>query len=88
VVAADATPFASVENGTLAGDKIFITEEKFFAFDYVAVSVSGITSDSADKAVSFCMFVKDGDSVCYLDGGATVEEVNMKSYNDIVAINK
>ena len=88
VVAADATPFTSVENGTLAEDKVFVTEEKFFAFDYVAVSVSGITVENADRAVSFCMFVKDGDAVYYLDGGETVKEVSMKSYNDIAAINE
>ena len=88
VVAADATPFTSVENGTLAEDKVFVTEEKFFAFDYVAVSVSGITVENADRAVSFCMFVKDGDAVYYLDGGKTVKEVSMKSYNDIAAINE
>ena len=86
VVAADATPFASVENGTLAPNKIFVTEEKFFDYDYVTVSVSGIDTENAGKAVAFCMFVKDGESIYYLDGGATVEKVSVKSYNDILAI--
>ena len=85
VVAADADPFGSVANGTLAEDKIFVTEEKFFAYDYVSVSIGGITSETADKAVTFCMFVKDGDGVYYLDGGKTVDTVAIKSYNDILS---
>ena len=84
VVAANADPFGSVANGTLAEDKIFVTEEKFFTFDYVSVSISGIAVENADKAVTFCMFVKDGDATYYVDGGETVSTVVMKSYNDIV----
>jgi hypothetical protein len=84
VVAANADPFGAVANGTLAEDKIFVTEEKFFAYDYAFISIGGITTETADKAVTFCMFVKDADAVYYLDGGKTVEAVAMKSYNEIV----
>ena len=84
VVAANADPFGAVANGTLAEDKVFVTEEKFFAYDYAFISIGGITTETADKAVTFCMFVKDADAVYYLDGGKTVEAVAMKSYNEIV----
>ena len=86
VVAANADPFGAVANGTLSADKFFVTEEKFFAFDYVAVSIGGITTETANKAVAFCMFVKDGSEVRYLDNGATVEQVSMKSYSDVVSL--
>ena len=84
VVAANSDPFGAVESGELASDKIFIAEEKFFAFDYISVKVSGISETTMDKAVAFCMFVRDGE-VYYLDGGKTVDTVTMKSYNDLVS---
>jgi len=86
VVAANANPFEAVENGTLASDKIFVTEERFFALDYVSISIGGIAGENMSKAITFCMFVKDGDNTFYLDGGETVETVTMKSYNDVFAM--
>ena len=86
VVAANANPFEAVENGTLANDKIFVTEERFFALDYASISVNGIADTNMKTAITFCMFVKDGDDTFYLDGGETVETVTMKSYNDIFAM--
>ena len=83
VVAANADPFGALANGTLSEDKVFVTEEKFFTYDYVSVGVAGITDETASKAIAFCVFVKNGDSICYLDGGKTVEQVATKSYNDI-----
>ena len=84
VVAANADPFGAVANGTLFEDKIFVTEEKFFAYDYAFISIGGITTETADKAVAFCVFVNDGEKIYYLDGGKTVDTVAIKSYNDIV----
>ena len=84
VVAANADPFGAVANGTLSEDKIFVTEEKFFAYDYISVKVSGISDANKDKAVAFCVFVNDGEELYYLDGGKTVDTVNVKSYNSIV----
>ena len=84
VVAANADPFGAVANGTLSEDKIFVTEERFFAYDYVSVKVSGISDANKDKAVAFCIFAIDGEEIYYLDGGKTVDTVAMKSYNSIV----
>ena len=86
VVAANNDPFGAIANGTISQDKVFVTEEKFFTYDYIVVSVGGISSENTDRAITFCVFVKDGDKVSYLDGGETVSEVAMKSYNDIFAI--
>ena len=83
VVAANADPFGAVANGELASDKIFVAEQRFFAYDYVSVKVSGITDATADKAIAFCMFVRDGENVYYLDGGKTSSTIEMKSFNDL-----
>lgn len=88
VVAANADPFGALANGTLSEDKVFVAEEKFFTYDYVSVGVAGITDETASKAIAFCMFVKNGDSICYLDGGKTVEQIATKSYNDIYSVLK
>ena len=88
VVAANANPFASLENGELSSDKIFVTQEKFFAYDYVSVSVGGISDGNKEKAVAFCMFVKDNGNVSYLDNGETVDTVAIKSYADILTITR
>lgn len=84
VVAANSNPFESLENGTLAADKVFVTGEKLFAYDYVSVSIGGITGETMDKAITFCLFVNDGGKISYVDGGETVDSVAMKSYNDII----
>ena len=84
VVAANSDPFGALANGTLSEDKIFVTEERFFAYDYVSVKVSGISDANKDKAVAFCIFAIDGEEIYYLDGGKTVDTVAMKSYNSIV----
>ncbi len=86
VVAANADPFGAVAEGTLASDKIFVTEEKFFQYDYASVSIGGIAGENVSKAITFCMFVKDGEKISYLDGGKTASAVAMKSYNDVLAI--
>ena len=85
VVAASSDPFGAVANGTLSEDKVFVAEEKFFAYDYISVGVAGITDETASKAIAFCMFVKDGNKVFYLDGGKTVGVVAVKSYSDILS---
>ena len=57
-------------------------------FDYADVKVSGITDETKDKGIVFCMYVTDGEEVYYLDGGETSENVATKSYNDILEIVK
>ena len=84
VVAANADPFGALADGTLSEDKVFVTEERFFAYDYVSVKVSGISDANKDKAVAFCIFAIDGEEIYYLDGGKTVDTVEMKSYNGLI----
>ena len=86
VVAACADPFGAIEKGELDESKVFVTGEKLFAYDYISVSIGGITGASADKAVLFCMFVKDGGRAMYLDGGKTLDSVAVKSYNDVLTL--
>ena len=88
VVAASADPFGAIESGELDASRVFVTEEKLFAYDYVSVSIGGITEASADKAVLFCLYVKDGGKTTYLDGGKSVDSVAVKSYNDVLALQK
>ena len=88
VVAASADPFGALANGELPEDKVFVTTEDLFAYDYVSVRISGISDAIKDKAVAFCMFVNDGEDIYYLDGGETVDAVAMKSYNDLISIAK
>ncbi len=78
------------ENGSLIDEgKTFITESKFFQFDYFSISVTGFTDgtegtkDTRDSKLSFCLFVKDGEKLSYLDGGKTVDKITQKSYNDV-----
>ena len=85
VVSASADPFGALANGELTADKMFVADERLFAYDYVSVRVSGISNATMDKAITFCMYVKDGDRICYLDGGKTVDTVEMKSYNDLIS---
>ena len=88
VVAASADPFGALANGELSADKMFVTTEDLFAYDYVSVRISGISDAIKDKAVAFCMFVNDGEDIYYLDGGETVDAVAMKSYADLISAQK
>ena len=88
VVATTADPIGALERGELAEDKVFVTTEDLFVYEYVAVRISGISDATFGKAVAFCMFVKDGEDTYYLDGGETAEAVAMKSYNDLISMAK
>ena len=83
VVAASSDPFGDLANGTINENKVFIAKETLFTYDYVYVSVGGIATDNMDKSVAFCVFVRDGDNLYYIDDGQTVNTVTTKSYNDI-----
>ena len=83
VVAASADPFGAIKDGTLDENKVFISEEKFFVYDYISVSIGGITADNMNKSVAFCIYVKDGNNVYYVNDGKTATTVVTKSYNDI-----
>ena len=64
-------------------DSILFKKQRDFIFDYADVKISGITEASKDLGVVFCMYVNDGGSIFYLDGGVTSKAVALKSYNDI-----
>ena len=82
VVASVENPISSEYVGT---SKVLITEQRDFIFDYADVKISGITEVSKDLGVVFCMYVNDGGSIFYLDGGITSETVATKSYADVLA---
>ena len=84
VVASVDDPFGAVAEGTLSESNIFITNGDLLVCDFAFVKINGISEANADRAFTFCMFVKDGEGVYYLDGGETVEKVSVKSYNDIL----
>lgn len=86
VVSTVADPFGEVENGTLTLDKFFVADEEFFAYDYASISVGGISEDKLGAEITFCMFVRDGAKVFYLDDGKTVGAATVKSYNDVLAM--
>ena len=66
----------------------FSQREAKSAFEYADIKISGITEESMDLGVVFCMYVNDGGEIYYLDGGTTGETVALKSYADISAIIK
>ena len=81
VAASVDNPIGSEYEGS---SKVVIAPENSFAKDYFFVKISGITDVTLNRGVVFCAFVKDGDSIYYLDGGLTSQIVTCKSYNDIL----
>jgi len=90
VVSSNADPMNEANSGLIAEGKTHITEQSKFAHDYFIVTVSGFITEgekaNVDKDLTFCVYVKDGEKLSYLDNGETVEVVEMKSYNDIVVL--
>ena len=85
VIASVENPIGSEYVGT---NKVIITEQNGFAFNYVDVKITGITEETAECGVVFCMYVNDGGDIYYLDGGKTSETVGLKSYADVLEIKK
>lgn len=86
IVAASIDPFGAIDRGELDASKVYVVKEAVFVCDYISVSVNGITTTAMDKAVAFCVFVKDGDKVYYLNDGKTATQIELKSYNDIMGL--
>ena len=83
VASSVANPFDNV----LATESNVITVDcGMMAYDYVDIKLNGIAAEGLDMGFVFCMYVKDGESVLYLDGGNTSKMVALKSYNDVFAI--
>jgi len=93
VVASVDNPLGENSSDLVSQGKAFVTDSRFFAHDYVSVSVNGFTDgenesvNNLDRQIAFCIFVKDGERVAYLDNGDTVDRITLKSYNDIKANN-
>ena len=66
-------------------EAVVVTEQMVLIFDCASVKISGITDEALDRGVVFCMYVKDGESIFYLDGGNTSKTVATKSYADALA---
>ncbi len=90
VVSSNADPMNEANNGLIAEGKTYVTAQNKFAHDYFVVTVSGFITEgenaNADKDLTFCVYVKDGEKLSYLDNGETVEVVEMKSYNDVKSL--
>ena len=87
VVSSNNDPMNAENEDLIAAGKTYITSQDKFAHDYFAVTVVGFVDNeeasNVNKALTFCVYVKDGDKISYLDNGETVETVTMKSYNDV-----
>ena len=94
VVSISNDPMASENEGLIANNKTFITASDKFNQELSAfsVAVSGFVADegnsTVDNDITFCAYVKDGDKIAYLDNGKTVDTVEMKSFNDVLALVK
>ena len=83
VLSSVANPF---DGEFVNSNKVIITEQWRLALDYISIKVTGITESAVEKELLFCMYVNDGGSTYYLDGGKTSKEAFLKSYSDIVEI--
>ena len=83
VVSSNADPLNEANSGLIEEGKTYIISQNRFAHDYFAVTVVGFNDETVDKDLAFCLYVKTGDKVFYLDNGETVETVEMKSFSDI-----
>ena len=94
VVSISNDPMNAENSGLIDEGKTYITDSKFFSYDYLSVSVTGITDgengtkNTLGNKLTFCMYVKDGEKISYLDGGKTVSVVTQKSYTDVWEILK
>jgi len=90
VVSSNADPMNEANSGLIAEGKTYVAAQNKFAHDYFVVTVSGFITEgenaNADKDLTFCVYVKDGEKLSYLDNGETVEVVEMKSYNDVKSL--
>lgn len=91
VVSSVSNPLSEENSALIEQGKTYLTDGRIFANDYVSVTVTGFTDgengtvNNLDRQIAFCIFVKDGERVAYLDNGETVDSITMKSYNDVFA---
>lgn len=83
VVSVNADPLNTENSGLIGRGKTYVISQSNVAYSYFSVKVGGFTEATADKALAFCGYVKDGDKIFYLDNGKTVETIEMKSFNDV-----
>ncbi len=70
----DGIAYNPILNGATS---VSLIDSEYNCFD---IKVSGIPSDYTETAIVFCGYVKVGDTLSYLDGGATYNEVVGISY--------
>ena len=83
VASSVANPF---DNPLASDNNVIVTDNSKFVLDYVDIKLTGLTKSSLDIGFVFCMYVNDGESIFYLDGGVTSEAVALKSYTDVLAV--
>lgn len=80
VVASVDNPLGSEFEGT---SKVLVAPQSNIVHNYFDVKVYGISEKHTTSEIVFCAFVKDGDTVYYLDNGVTSETVECKSFEDV-----
>ena len=86
VVSVSADPLNEENSDLIEANRTYIMPSRLIAHECFGIAVTGFTSANADKALTFCLYVKDGEEAFYLDNGETVKVVTMKSYNDVKAL--
>jgi len=86
VVSSNADPMNEANSDLIAQGKTYVTTQSKIKHDYFEIKVSGFTDANSNSDLAFCVYVKDGEKLSYLDNRETVEAVELKSYNDIKAI--
>lgn len=84
VVSANTDPMNEANKDLIEQGKTYIATQSQLRHNYIDIKVVGFNSTTLDKPLVFCMFVKDGESISYLDSGKTTETVEAKSYNEIL----
>lgn len=77
----------TVENESLIADgKTIVVPSSGFAHDLFGIGLSGISEAQKATGISFCAYVIDGGKVFYLDHGKTVDTIEQKSFDDVLAL--
>ena len=88
VVSLNTDPMNEANKDLIVQGKTYIATQSQIKHNHIDIKVIGLNSANLDKGLVFCMFVKDGENLFYLDNGKTVKTIEAKSYNEIASLNK
>ena len=69
-------------------DEVYVSKFDNDANDYIDIQLSGITEETRDVLVVFCIYATDGEALSYLDNGVQASTVMGISYNQALALDK